>query len=127
VPVPNLAGTLDWPAPGARLRDTVIAVLDRELGMTDVAKHIVVEHRYTPLDFRDRLSSFLGAAFSIEPTLLQSAYFRPHNRSSQLPGLYIVGAGTHPGAGLPGALLTAEITANLIAAEHPARRMIGAT
>jgi phytoene desaturase len=127
VPVPNLAGTLDWPAAGDRLRDTVIAVLDRELGMTDVAKHIVVEHRYTPLDFRDRLSSFLGAAFSIEPTLLQSAYFRPHNRSSQLPGLYIVGAGTHPGAGLPGALLTAEITANLIAAERPARRLVGAT
>ena len=125
VPVPNLKGNLDWPAAGDRLRDRVIDVLERELGLDDLARHIVVEHRGTPLDFRDRLASFLGAAFSIEPTLLQSAYFRPHNRSAQLPGLYLVGAGTHPGAGLPGVLLSAEITAGLVAAAHPARRLVG--
>ena len=125
VPVPNLAGNLDWPAAGDRIRDRVIKVLTSEPGLDDLEQHVVVEHRFTPLDFRDRLASFLGAAFSIEPTLLQSAYLRPHNRSSQLPGLYLVGAGTHPGAGLPGVLLSAEITAGLVAADHPARHLVG--
>lgn len=125
VPVPNLAGSLDWPAASDRLRDHVLALLERELGLDDLARHIVVEHHFTPLDFRDRLASFLGAAFSIEPTLLQSAYLRPHNRSSHLPGLYLVGAGTHPGAGLPGVLLSAEITAGLVAAGEPARNLVG--
>ena len=121
VPVPNLAGTLTWPGAGDRLRDRVVRLLADELGMDDLERHIAVEHRFTPLDFRDRLASFRGAAFSLEPTLLQSAYFRPHNRSARLPGLYLVGAGTHPGAGLPGVLLSAEITAGLVTAERPAR------
>jgi phytoene desaturase len=121
VPVPNLAGGPDWHRDTDRLRDRVVRLLETELGLEDLARHIVVEHRFTPLDFRDRLASHLGAAFSIEPTLLQSAYFRPHNRSTQLPGLYLAGAGTHPGAGLPGVLLSAEITANLVLAEHGGR------
>ena len=121
VPVPNLAGQLDWPGAGDRLRDRIVTLLAEELGLDDLERHIVVERRFTPLDFRDQLASYLGAAFSIEPTLLQSAYFRPHNRSVQLPGLYLVGAGTHPGAGLPGVLLSAEITAGLVTAERHAR------
>jgi phytoene desaturase len=129
VPVPNLAGEPDWARDADRLRDRVIRLLEEDLGLDDLARHIVVEHRFTPLDFRDRLASHLGAAFSIEPTLLQSAYFRPHNRSTHLPGLYLVGAGTHPGAGLPGVLLSAEITADLILAErgtgHGAGRVAG--
>ena len=78
-----------------------------------------MEHRFTPLDFKGELNAFLGSAFSIEPTLLQSAYFRPHNRSEDVDGLYVVGAGTHPGAGLPGTLLSAEIADRLIATDVP--------
>ncbi|HEY7124633.1 MAG TPA: FAD-dependent oxidoreductase, partial [Ktedonobacterales bacterium] len=64
--------------------------------------------------FESQLRSYLGSAFSIEPTLLQSAYFRPHNRSGQIERLYFVGAGTHPGAGIPGVLLSAAITSRLV-------------
>jgi phytoene desaturase len=68
----------------------------------------------TPLDFRDRLLSPKGAAFSFEPVLTQSAWFRPHNRSEELDGLYLVGAGTHPGAGLPGVLSSARILDSVV-------------
>ena len=63
----------------------------------------------TPQDFRDRLLAFRGAAFGLEPVLTQSAWFRPHNRSEEVDRLYLVGAGTHPGAGLPGVLSSARI------------------
>ena len=63
----------------------------------------------TPLDFRDRLSSFQGAAFGLEPILTQSAWFRPHNRSEDIDGLFLVGAGTHPGAGVPGVISSARV------------------
>ncbi len=88
--------------------------LEHQFGLTELQRSIVVERRFTPADFATRLGSRQGAAFSIEPTLDQSAYFRPHNRQSDVSGLYLVGAGTHPGAGLPGTLLSAEITAGLI-------------
>ena len=63
----------------------------------------------TPLHFRDELLSLYGAAFGLEPVMTQSAYFRPHNRSEDVDGLYLVGAGTHPGAGLPAVLASAKI------------------
>jgi phytoene desaturase len=119
VPVPNLKGDLSWPEAGDRLRNAALRILRDELGMTDIERHIVVERRFTPLDFRDQLASHLGAAFSLEPTLLQAGYFRPHNRSQDLPGLYLVGAGTHPGAGIPGVLMSAEITAGLLTHDLP--------
>ncbi len=124
VPVPNLAGDVRWPEANARIRNRTVQILADEFGMDDLEQHIVVEHALTPLHFRDSLASHLGAAFSIEPTLVQSAYFRPHNQSENLPGLYLVGAGTHPGAGLPGVLLSAEITADLILGSQPARRSV---
>ena len=68
-----------------------------------------------PLHFQNELNSYLGAAFSIQPVLTQSAWFRPHNRSEDFDNLYFVGAGTHPGAGLPGVLSSAVIADNLIA------------
>jgi phytoene desaturase len=68
----------------------------------------------TPQDFRDRLLSVNGAAFALEPRLFQSAWFRPHNRSEEVRGLYIVGAGTHPGAGLPGVVSSARVIDKLI-------------
>lgn len=124
VPVPNLAGDVRWPEAAGRIRERTLKILADEFGMPDIERHIVVEHELTPLHFRDALASHLGAAFSIEPTLLQSAYFRPHNASERLPGLYLVGAGTHPGAGLPGVLLSAEITTELILGRAPAGRPV---
>ncbi len=70
----------------------------------------------TPLDFRDRLLSHQGAAFALEPKLLQSAWFRPHNLSEEVENLYLVGAGTHPGAGMPGVLTSAKLVSDLIPA-----------
>ena len=82
--------------------------------LPDLSRHIVTEHMIDPRHFRDDLNSYLGSAFSVEPILTQSAYFRPHNRSEDIPNLYFVGAGTHPGAGLPGVLSSAKIADDLI-------------
>ena len=87
--------------------------------MPGLGESIVSSRVMTPLDFRDNLLSLHGAAFSIEPQLLQSAWFRPHNRSEELRGLYIVGAGTHPGAGMPGVLSAAKIVDRLVAEDFP--------
>lgn len=114
VPVPHLGKGIDWKREADRFRDRIINFLEHEFGMDGLESSIITEHRFTPVDFRDTLRSHLGSAFSIEPTLLQSAYFRPHNRSGDLPGLYFTGAGTHPGAGIPGVLLSAEITSGLV-------------
>jgi phytoene desaturase len=103
------------------MRDRIVQFLEHESGLTGLEQSIRVEHRFTPCNFRDDLSSYLGSAFSIEPTLLQSAWFRPHNLSEDIPGLFLVGAGTHPGAGLPGVLLSAKITSDLVAQAPSAR------
>jgi len=113
-PVPHLGRGIDWARAAQPFRDRIVHFLEHEFGLQGLARSIRVEHRYTPLDFRDDLSSYLGSAFSIEPTLLQSAWFRPHNLSEDVDGLFLVGAGTHPGAGLPGVLLSAKITSRLI-------------
>ncbi|MEX2425163.1 MAG: phytoene desaturase family protein [Thermomicrobiaceae bacterium] len=114
VPVPNLSSGIDWSYSGDDLRERVLDALENELGLEGFRDSVVVEHRFTPDDFKGELRSWLGAAFSIEPTLTQSAYFRPHNQVSEIDGLYLVGAGTHPGAGVPGVLLSAEIATRLI-------------
>jgi len=131
VPVPNLLGSLQWPDAGARLRDSALDILERELGMEGIRKHIVVERQFTPQNFQQDLASYAGAAFSFEPTLLQAGYFRPHNRSEDVAGLYLTGAGTHPGAGVPGVLMSAEVTANQLLADLPSligrsRRLVAA-
>ena len=72
------------------------------------------EHYIDPLHFRDTLNSHMGSAFSVQPLLTQSAWFRPHNRSEDVENLYLVGAGTHPGAGLPGVLSSSKIAEDLI-------------
>ena len=79
-----------------------------------LSKHITASRVFTPIDFRDRYLSPNGSGFSIEPRILQSAYFRPHNVSEELPGLYLAGAGTHPGAGLPGVIASAEVLGKLV-------------
>ena len=82
--------------------------------LPDLQENIVAEHYIDPLHFQNTLNSYLGSAFSVQPTLLQSAWFRPHNRSEDIDNLYFVGAGTHPGAGLPGVLSSAKIVEDLI-------------
>jgi phytoene desaturase len=76
---------------------------------------------FTPLDFRDQLNAHLGSAFSLEPILTQSAWFRAHNRDDVIDNLYIVGAGTHPGAGVPGVIGSAKATASLMLNEAVSR------
>jgi phytoene desaturase len=73
-----------------------------------LSRHIVSSRVTTPQHFQDDLLSYKGAGFGMEPRLLQSAWFRPHNRSEDVQGLYLVGAGTHPGAGVPGVLMSAQ-------------------
>ena len=82
--------------------------------LPNLSQHIVTEHYIDPRHFENTLNSYNGSAFSVEPTLTQSAWFRPHNQSEDIPNLYFVGAGTHPGAGLPGVLNSGKIVANLI-------------
>lgn len=79
-----------------------------------LSESIVSSRIATPLDFRDRLLSWQGAAFALEPKLFQSAWFRPHNKSEELDNLFLCGAGTHPGAGLPGVVSSARIVADLV-------------
>ncbi|MEB3886438.1 phytoene desaturase [Lyngbya sp. CCY1209] len=112
-PVPNLAGNTDWKTAAKPYRDRIIQFLEKNY-LPDLSKHIVTEHYIDPPHFRDTLNSHLGSAFSIEPTLMQSAWFRPHNVSEDIPNLYFVGAGTHPGAGIPGVMSSAKIVADLI-------------
>ena len=91
--------------------------------LPDLQENIVVEHMIDPLHFQNTLNSHLGAAFSVEPTLTQSAWFRPHNRSEDFDNLYFVGAGTHPGAGLPGVLSSSKIAELLIAGDAVEQNM----
>jgi phytoene desaturase len=114
MPVPNLRAGIDWELEADRLRDRLVADLEATFGLAGLADSVRVEHRMTPLDFRDELGAVDGNAFAIEPTLHQSAYFRRPNRDRTVDGLYHVGGGTHPGAGIPGVLLGAEVTASLI-------------
>lgn len=113
-PVPHLGGGDNWERLARPYRDAIMQFLE-ERYMPDLQRNIVVEHMVDPRYFRDT-GNFLGAAFSVQPTLLQSAWFRPHNRSEELENLYLVGAGTHPGAGLPGVLSSAIIAERLIGA-----------
>ena len=107
-PVPNLAGATDWRTAAEPYRQAIAAHLSATV-LPDLEQHVVTSRLMTPLDFRDRLCAWQGAAFGLEPVLLQSAWFRPHNRSEDIAGLYLVGAGTHPGAGVPGVLSSAKV------------------
>jgi phytoene desaturase len=118
LPVPNLRARIDWDGEADRLRDALLADMEDGFGISGVAQAVRVEHRMTPADFARELDAVDGNAFSIEPTLHQSAYLRQPNRHRRLSNLYFVGAGTHPGAGIPGVLMGAEVTAGLIAADH---------
>jgi phytoene desaturase len=116
LPVPNLRAGLDWGAAAGQLRERLLHELESPagLGLSCLEESLRFEARWTPLDFRDRLGATDGNAFAAEPVLRQSAYFRTPNRDRRLRGLYYAGGGTHPGAGIPGVLLGAEMTAGLV-------------
>jgi phytoene desaturase len=106
-PVPHLDSGTDWATHAEPYRQAVQKRLEETL-LPDLGQHIVTSRVTTPADFESRLLSVKGAAFGLEPLLLQSAWFRPHNRSEEVERLYLVGASTHPGAGVPGALMSAR-------------------
>jgi phytoene desaturase len=113
-PVPHLGqARLDWDRIAPQYADRILGSLEQHL--PDLRKHIVTKRWFTPLDFERELGAYHGSAFSVAPTLGQSAYLRPGNRDRAIPGLYIVGAGTHPGAGIPGVVASAKATASVIA------------
>jgi phytoene desaturase len=107
-PVPNLRSGLDWAEQAEPYRRRISAFLERML-LPGLDANIVTQRIMTPFDFRDRLLAPHGCAFGLEPVLLQSAWFRPHNRSEEVERLFLVGAGTHPGAGLPGVISSAKV------------------
>ena len=114
-PVPPLGhdNGVDWTEMAEPYRVRVQEVLERAL-LPGLGEHVSVSRMMTPLDFRARYLSPLGCGFSLEPRILQSGWFRPHNVVAEVPGLYLVGAGTHPGAGLPGVISSAEVLDKLV-------------
>ncbi|MEM7532244.1 MAG: phytoene desaturase [Chloroflexota bacterium] len=112
-PVPHLGADIDWTTQAKPYRDAIMQFLEDNY-LPDLQENIVAEHYIDPLHFQNTLNSHLGSAFSVQPILTQSAWFRPHNRSEDFANLYFVGAGTHPGAGLPGVLASAKIVDELI-------------
>lgn len=113
-PVPHLGKfPVDWNEITPVLEKRILDEVGRRL-IPDIHERIVTKFSYAPNDFRDDLGAHLGSAFSLEPILSQSAYFRAHNRDDSIPNLYFVGAGTHPGAGIPGVIGSAKATATLM-------------
>ncbi len=114
IPVPNLESGINWEKTKQKYTDKILAFLEDDFGLTNLKRSIEILETFTPSDFKKQRNNHLGSAWGVEPKLTQTAYFRPHNRSEDIQKLYFVGASTHPGAGVPGVLLTAETTAKLV-------------
>jgi phytoene desaturase len=112
-PVPNLKANVDWSLEGEVLKNKIIEALDQTI-LPDLKNHITEDFFMTPKDFSSEYLSTFGAGFSIAPLFRQSAWFRFHNKAEGIKNLYITGAGTHPGAGLPGVLCSAKVVDTLI-------------
>lgn len=113
-PVPHLGkAPLDWDVEGPKYRREILRILEERL-MRGLADRIETVFHFGPADFERELGAHLGSAFSLEPLLTQSAWFRVHNRDDRIENLYFVGAGTHPGAGIPGVVGSARATAGLM-------------
>jgi len=112
-PVPHLESGTDWAVEGEIYRKRIEQLLETTV-LPGLAANLVVSETLTPQGFQDQLSSFRGAAFGMEPVLTQSAYFRPHNKSEDVENLFLVGAGTHPGAGVPGVLSSAKVLDTIV-------------
>lgn len=119
-PVPHLGNApIDWEVEGPRYRERIFDYLEKHY-MPGLREDLVTCRIFTPADFESELNAHLGSAFSLEPILTQSAWFRPHNRDALLSNVYLVGAGTHPGAGVPGVIGSAKATAGLMLEDlHP--------
>ena len=111
--VPNLDANIDWNVQAKLYRDKIVNYLEEHY-LPGLNENIIAEHYIDPLHFQSTLNSHKGAAFAFRPSLLQSGYFRPHNRSEEFDNLYFVGAGTHPGAGVPAVISSGKIAAELI-------------
>ncbi len=120
-PVPHLGSGTNWEQAAKPYRDSIMQFLEDNY-LPGLQEDIVAEHSIDPLHFQNTLNSHMGSAFSVQPILMQSAWFRPHNRSEDFGNLYFVGAGTHPGAGLPGVLSSSIIAENLVLQDHPLSR-----
>jgi len=112
-PVPNLQGEVDWQKEGPALQNRIVTALEKTI-MPELSRHMTADFYMTPVDFKDRYRSTHGAGFSISPHFTQSAWFRYHNRDPHLDNLYFSGAGTHPGAGMPGVLCSAKVVETLV-------------
>ncbi len=126
-PVPHLDSGTDWTAEAERYRKSIERYLEAAV-LPGLSRHLTASLTLTPQGFLDDYLAVKGAAFSLEPTLTQSAYFRPHNASEDVDGLFLVGAGTHPGAGMPGVLSSARVLDTVVpepAAWRSARRLVG--
>ena len=116
-PVPHLGhADVDWDEVGPKYTQTILDYLE-EHAIPNLNRDLTVLHTLTPFGFRDEMNTHLGSAFSVEPLLTQSAWFRPHNRDDVVSNLYITGAGTHPGAGVPGVVGAAKATAGVVEAD----------
>ncbi len=116
-PVPHLDAGIDWTQQARPYRDRILKFLEENY-LPDLRANIVAEHYIDPLHFQNTLNTFKGAGFSLQPILTQSAWFRPHNQSEEFDNLYFVGAGTHPGAGMPGVLSSSIIVDDLIGSSN---------
>lgn len=112
-PVPNLQGNINWKVEGEQLKSRIVEALDKTI-LPDLKQHIVEDFYMSPEDFKENYLSTHGAGFSIAPIFRQSAWFRFHNQSEKIRNLYLVGAGTHPGAGLPGVLCSAKVVDSML-------------
>lgn len=113
-PVPHLGkAAIDWDSVGPRYAERILEELERRV-LPGLRERLVTSHFITPRSFLSDLNAYQGSAFSVAPRLTQSAWFRPHNKDPKIPGLFIVGAGTHPGAGLPGVVNSAKATVGLM-------------
>jgi phytoene desaturase len=122
IPVPNLSAAIDWQTAAEPFAGRILKFLEKEFGLEGLRANLEVLEIFTPADFKRKANSHLGSPWGMEPKLTQTAFFRPHNRSDEIPNLYFVGAGTHPGAGVPGVLLTAEATERVILSDFQAPR-----
>jgi phytoene desaturase len=113
-PVPHLGKLpIDWETEAPAYADRILRIVEERL-LPNLRDRIEIRFHYTPQDFANDLGAYVGSAFSLEPLLTQSAWFRTHNRDDSIPNLYFVGAGTHPGAGIPGVVGSAQATAGLM-------------
>ena len=111
VPVPNNLSNIDWSNEGEKFKDLILDRMDKSV-LPGIKKNVICDFYLTPDYFEKDLATLHGSGFSIQPKFSQSAYFRFHNQSEVFKNLYFVGAGTHPGAGMPGVLSSAKVLDN---------------